>query len=423
MINMLVVDDEYYIRLGIRNAIDWESIGVHIIGEAEDGEQGFELAMNLHPDIILLDISMPFLNGLQLLEKLSENNLDCGIIILSGFDEFEYAQTAIKNGVLDYLLKPIEKDKLMESVLNASKAIHKRRSTHQYQNLIAQETTVIRSQFLRDLIIGKISSEDNILQKIEELNIPLGKGICQAICIKLDEYNLLERQLSSDEIRKLRNSITFHLSEHLLLGQSHIGMLVDISPDEWCVVLTYLANASGDQKGLQQNIFSVIKAVNELAPYTISISVSQLCPTVNQISNAYQKARIANTKFIPSSNSVVYPDTDKIDGIRPEVQTAVIYIKQHFNEDITVQTVAEKLYLSPSYFMHIFKNDLDKTFNTFLTEYRLEVAKELLQQPGSRIYEIAGQVGYSDVKYFNKIFKRYTSLSPRDYVRLHYAEF
>jgi two-component system, response regulator YesN len=423
MINMLVVDDEYYIRLGIKNAIDWSSIGVNIVGEAEDGEQGYEQALKLQPDIILIDICMPFLDGIQLMEKLNESNLDCGIIVLSGFDEFQYAQKAIKNGVLDYLLKPIEKDKLMDSVLKASKIIHKKRSTHHYQNLIAQETTVIRSQFLRDLIIGNIPSEEELLKRIENLNIPLGNGICQAVCVKLDDFNLLERQLLPEEIQNLRKSITYHLSEHLLLGQSYVGMLVDISPEEWCVVLTYLANAAGDQKELQQNILSVIKALDEIAPYTVSISVSHLCPAVHQISEAFQKARTTNKKFIPSTNSVVYPDMEQIEGIRPEVQAAVIYIKQHFKEDITVQIVAEKLYLSPSYFMHIFKNDLGKTFNTFLTEYRLEVAKELLQEPGSKIYEIAQQVGYQDVKYFNKIFKRHTQLSPRDYVRLHYADF
>lgn len=420
---MLIIDDEYYIRLGIRNAIDWEAIDVSIIGEAEDGEQGLELILKLNPDLILMDIRMPFLDGLQLMEKLAEHQIECGIIILSGYDEFEYAQKAIKNGVIDYLLKPIEKDKLLNVIANASKTIHKRKSTHRYQKLIAQEISVIQMQFLRDLIVGKISSEAEILGKLRELEISLDNDNMQIMNIKLDDYQLLERQLSSEEIHTLRKTIEYHLSENLLLSRSFTGILVEIAPDEWAVLLSYLANVTDidREKELRQSINRTLKELNVAVTYTVSLSVSQIYNSVTQICQAYKTARIANKKFIPATNSVVYPNTDSVEGIRPEVQEAVQYIKQHFNENITIQAVAEKLYLSPSYLMHIFKNDLGKTFNTFLTDYRIEVAKELLQAPGSHIYEIAKQVGYQDVKYFNKVFKRYTELNPSDYVRLHYA--
>lgn len=423
MTTMLIIDDEYYIRLGIRNAIDWEAIDVSIIGEAEDGEQGLELILKLNPDLILMDIRMPFLDGLQLMEKLAEHQIECGIIILSGYDEFEYAQKAIKNGVIDYLLKPIEKDKLLNVIANASKTIHKRKSTHRYQKLIAQEISVIQMQFLRDLIVGKISSEAEILGKLRELEISLDNDNMQIMNIKLDDYQLLERQLSSEEIHTLRKTIEYHLSENLLLSRSFTGILVEIAPDEWAVLLSYLANVTDidREKELRQSINRTLKELNVAVTYTVSLSVSQIYNSVTQICQAYKTARIANKKFIPATNSVVYPNTDSVEGIRPEVQEAVQYIKQHFNENITIQAVAEKLYLSPSYLMHIFKNDLGKTFNTFLTDYRIEVAKELLQAPGSHIYEIAKQVGYQDVKYFNKVFKRYTELNPSDYVRLHYA--
>lgn len=423
MTTMLIIDDEYYIRLGIRNAIDWEAIDVTIIGEAEDGEQGLELILKLNPDLILMDIRMPFLDGLQLMEKLAEHQIECGIIILSGYDEFEYAQKAIKNGVIDYLLKPIEKDKLLNVIANASKTIHKRKSTHRYQKLIAQEISVIQMQFLRDLIVGKISSEAEILGKLRELEISLDNDNMQIMNIKLDDYQLLERQLSSEEIHTLRKTIEYHLSENLLLSRSFTGILVEIAPDEWAVLLSYLANVTDidREKELRQSINRTLKELNVAVTYTVSLSVSQIYNSVTQICQAYKTARIANKKFIPATNSVVYPNTDSVEGIRPEVQEAVQYIKQHFNENITIQAVAEKLYLSPSYLMHIFKNDLGKTFNTFLTDYRIEVAKELLQAPGSHIYEIAKQVGYQDVKYFNKVFKRYTELNPSDYVRLHYA--
>lgn len=104
------------------------------------------------------------------------------------------------------------------------------------------------------------------------------------------------------------------------------------------------------------------------------------------------------------------------------MQEALRFIKEHYREEITIQQIADALYLSPYYLMHIFKSDIGKTFNTFLTDFRMETAKELLQIPGCKIYEIARQVGYSDVKYFNKLFKKHTGLTPSDFIRIHYAK-
>ena len=420
MIRMLIVDDEYYIRLGIRNAIDWESIDVEIVGEAEDGEQGLLMALELKPDLILMDIRMPFMDGLELMEKIASEHPGCGIIVLSGYDEFEYAQRAIKFGVLDYLLKPIDKQKLKETVQNASSAVRKRRSVQHYQELVDQEQTSIRTQFLRDLIFGKITSEEEISSRCRTLDLPLSNSPCQAIFVRLDDYSLLERQLSAEELRSLRESITSHLSEHFLLGRSFMGMIADISPEEWAVILTHINTVSCEEreKELHENMAGFLSALEESISHTVSVSISSVCSSPGMLSDTCQAARLANKKYLPCTNSVVWPDTSRADGIRQEVQEALNFIRLHYGEDITIQQVAYALYLSPYYLMHIFKNDVGKTFNTFLTEYRMEMAKELLKTPGCRIYEIASQVGYSDVKYFNKLFKKHTDLTPSEYIKI-----
>ena len=420
MIRMLIVDDEYYIRLGIRSAIDWQSIGIEIVGEAEDGEQGLELALELKPDLILMDIRMPFMDGLELMEKISEEHLDCGIIVLSGYDEFEYAQRAIKYGVLDYLLKPIDKQKLKETVQNASAAVRKRRSVQHYQNLVDQEQTSIRTQFLRDLIFGRINDDDEIASRSKALDLPLLDSPCQAIFIKLDDYSILERQLSADALRNLRAVITSHLSEHFLLGRSFMGMLADVSPEEWAVILSHVNTVSQEEreKELHENMNGFFSDLEESVNHTVSVSISPVCSCAGGLTDICQTARLANKKYLPCTNSVVWPGADQADGIRPEVQEALNFIRIHYSEDITIQQIADALYLSPYYLMHIFKNDVGKTFNTFLTEYRMEMAKELLKKPGCRIYEIAAQVGYSDVKYFNKLFKKHTDLTPSEYTKI-----
>src|SRR5689334_10325683 len=113
---MLIVDDEYLVRKGISETIEWTEYGIKIIGEACDGEQGLEMAMDYMPDIILTDIHMPFMNGLEFMSKLRERGSNSNIIVLSGYEEFSYVRTALQYGVIDYLLKPIDNQQLIDTV-------------------------------------------------------------------------------------------------------------------------------------------------------------------------------------------------------------------------------------------------------------------------------------------------------------------
>ena len=103
---VLLVDDEEELRAGIRRKIDWESLGFHLCGEAENGQDALELAEQLNPDVVLTDIKMPFMDGLELCRQLKEQLPAIRLIIFSGFDEFEYARQAIGMNVFEYLLKP-----------------------------------------------------------------------------------------------------------------------------------------------------------------------------------------------------------------------------------------------------------------------------------------------------------------------------
>lgn len=423
MVRMVVIDDEYYIRTGIRDAIDWQSINVEIVGEAEDGEQGMDLILSEKPDLVITDIRMPFMDGLELIKRITENEISCGIIVLSGFDEFEYAQAALRNGVLDYLLKPIDKASLKETVQKACQTIRNRRSVQHYRQLVDEGTSAIRTQFLKDLLFDRIHDQTTVSDKIRNLELPFHNGSCQVICVKLDDYRQLEYQFSVNELQDLKDHLVSLLSERLLLGRTFMGILVEISPEEYAVLLTFLDPPAPEEceSELHSTLQLLQKDLKDYSSHTVSIRVSSRCRDLSSLPAAYRAARLANDKYIPGSNSVVWPN-HQLENVRPEVQKALAFIRQHYNEDISIQQAADSLYLSPYYLMHIFKSDTGKTFHTFLTEYRMETAKEMLRTPGCRIYEIALQIGYTDVKYFNKLFKKYTSLTPSEYIRMYYAK-
>jgi two-component system response regulator YesN len=113
---MLIADDERWIRERLAHSIDWASVRVKVSGEAGDGEEALARATELKPDIILTDIRMPVISGLEFLAALKEKGAGAKVIIISGYDDFKYAQKAIKLGVYDYILKPVENDDLLEIV-------------------------------------------------------------------------------------------------------------------------------------------------------------------------------------------------------------------------------------------------------------------------------------------------------------------
>ncbi|WP_020618086.1 response regulator [Paenibacillus daejeonensis] len=125
VIRMLVVDDEPVICQGLRMTIDWASIGIEVVGEAYDGEQALEIVEEQHVDLLISDIRMEGMNGLQLAEQLKESHPNTQIIILSGYEDFEYARQSVRLGVFDYLLKPVDIDALVEVVKRVAGEIRK----------------------------------------------------------------------------------------------------------------------------------------------------------------------------------------------------------------------------------------------------------------------------------------------------------
>jgi two-component system, response regulator YesN len=107
MLKVLIADDEPKIRRGLKSSIDWNELDIEVVGEAEDGEIAFEMAKVLKPDILFVDICMPFIDGLELISKIKDILPDSLVIVITGHDEFSYAQQSIKLKVFDYLLKPV----------------------------------------------------------------------------------------------------------------------------------------------------------------------------------------------------------------------------------------------------------------------------------------------------------------------------
>ena len=123
MLDIVVVDDDMIVRKGIIKSIDWEKIGCEIVGEASNGKTGLQVIQEKHPQIAIIDIKMPVMDGLELARILSETMPEVRILILTGYSEFDYAREALRLGVKNYLLKPVKAEEMMENILEVKEKI------------------------------------------------------------------------------------------------------------------------------------------------------------------------------------------------------------------------------------------------------------------------------------------------------------
>lgn len=156
MLKVLVVDDETFVRRGIVVETDWASMGCAVVAEAGNGLEALEAVHRFHPDLIISDIRMPKMDGIQLLKALREEDNDVPLIFLTAYSEFEYAQQALRYFAFDYLLKPFEDGELEECVLRAKKEIEEARDDRKQQEgqaiLAAPEDATDKSRYIREAL-------------------------------------------------------------------------------------------------------------------------------------------------------------------------------------------------------------------------------------------------------------------------------
>ena len=164
MVKVYLVEDEIIIRQSIKNSIDWEKEGYEFVGDANDGELALPVILKEKPDILITDIRMPFMDGLELSRMVKAELPDIKIVILSGYDDFEYAKQAIKIGVAEYLLKPVSSAVLLEHLSEIAEKVRDEREDLALKKVYYQEMQeneeLIKMKFLGELISGKLSLAD-----------------------------------------------------------------------------------------------------------------------------------------------------------------------------------------------------------------------------------------------------------------------
>lgn len=391
MYKLVIADDEPKIRRGLRKALEWNKFGIEVAGEAEDGEEAFEIAKKIKPDIIFLDICMPFLNGLDLVEKLKSDNESCLIIIITGFDEFNYMQKAIKLKVFDYLLKPVRKSNLKSAVERAVNELEKTRNKRNYfdwaDKEVKQNMDLVRENFFKKLTKGEIQ-KDRILPELKFMNINFKNKIGMMV-IRIFKKSEIETSKVPDN-NLVKFAIVNIAEETIKKNEEHIFFSDE---NENIVMISEIAN---------------VNEWTRLGP--------KLAQNVEKYLNIMILTEAKEYSDIQNSDKVYTDIVNKINK-RSEYKPITILIlryieNKYFENDLSLEKTAKQFNITSSYLSKLLKNETGYSFIDHLTNLRIEKAICIMKDPTVKICEVAELVGYSDQQYFSRAFKRVKGVSP-----------
>ncbi len=371
---VLIIDDEYLIRKGLETSIDWHSLGFDSVSTAEDGMEALALIELAPPDLILTDVRMPFMTGLEFAERVKQIVPDVCIVIISGHDEFTYAQTAVKLAVFDYILKPINLKEITEVILRAKAWIDQKRKWRE---------NVYYEQIFNKPIEGSGSAL-----------------FCQEALKEAPDA------IADCDVRGFRNALLYGSREEILNEYEKLKTRFRKKKSVPRILLQLVcSNLFFECKHAVEEQGGELEAIMESPVLVFREMITQ--PSIGHMFEHLSPALIS---------MLDYRDTLSSDQFTQEIENAKKYMSQNYSDiELNLNSVAKYVNMSPCYFSVIFKKATGITFINYLTGLRIAKAKELLLNSNMKSYEISFEVGYDNPTYFSTVFKKITGCTPIDF--------
>jgi two-component system, response regulator YesN len=393
MWKVMIADDEPKIRRGLRSTIERMRPDMQVVAEAEDGETALALVRKVKPDILMIDIRMPFLNGLELIEKINEIWRDCIIIVVTGHDEFEYAQRALHLRVFEYVLKPVPQEVLAAVLARAEGELSGARRQNKYiawaRQQLDRNMPLLREQFLRNLVKGRLSGFE-IEEQAAFLGVRTGNALGMVI-VHVAERSLPPAASGGERDRHLALLAVRSLVEETLQDFSPLWVFPDEQED-----IVAIACTTGGQEWVDA-IGRIRSGITE----SVAVAHATVPDALSGIPEIYESlaAEIVGT----SSH-------------RAFVALAQSYIDAHYGEpELSLEQVAGAVEVSPGYLSRLLKHETGFSFVDYLTRVRINKAVQIMSDPAVKVYEVAEAVGYQSQHYFSRAFKRVFGRPPVEY--------
>ncbi len=515
MLKLLIVDDEEWIVEGIKLMLPWNEMGIEVMQGAKNGEEAILQMKEETPDIILTDIRMPKVDGLELAKYVSVEKPDSEVLIISGYADFNYAKKAMEFGVSAYITKPIERDELEENIKNTIKRIEEKRRIKKEAEINKLEH---RNRELSEIYLKEDKNESNTGDKNEkhyltavfkvyelkskvttpeDINTQFQRLVTEAqrddkhgiffqnqnvrnqyvFIIDFPKTSQKERIMEGfrKDLMEVLQKVRMEMEIQTIVGISDIYensslnfqaylqakfIVENVKKTESSQIITkdqfdkYYSNISINEKKIEEMLLAVeygnrkqVKVLFDevirecgrernllihlrMTIQEVLIQLSRLLQkyggNMYQLSNKYvdifkriwqitEMQELSEECYILLEDALEFICTIKDEGKESTIVQIRKYLDKHYEEPITLNSMAEKYYLNSAYLSRAFKREAGINFNDYLKKLRLQKAVVLLKTTEMKAYEIAEAVGYDNVNYFLKKFKEEYGVTPSQY--------
>lgn len=468
MYKVILVDDEVWSLYGLQHLIQWEDYGCEIAGTASNGQAALALCRECRPDLLITDICMPGMDGLELARTLMLEQDGIGVVLVTGYSDIQYAQTALRLGVFDYLIKQVTAEEL-------------RLIVEKYDRAVRERKRVSTSRLYFTYFSGE--NVYNFAECMEQLVIPV--RFSRVVAFTLHFPRAVSLYVTSIEHRQGADYALFHTGNHQITcfymsdGFPAFQECVDevceafslSAPDYWgasvcadltasfyalykqsytalCTarfwkkdafcVFTDMEGKSEAQSALER--FGKLVKMQEMTWQQMKLFLAQLehlqidvlQETLAQaaaVLNAHNKSGILIsadfTQLLDFTGSweeieglfLAVTAPEKIDGGEAVVlaRKACNYIETHYTEKINLNRLAKELSVNPCYLSTLIRQETGTTYTDIVLRKRMEMAKTLLSDTNLTVMAVAERVGYNEYSHFFHLFRKYTNLSPSQY--------
>lgn len=497
MTNVLIVDDEKIEREGLKYLLSREE-GERKVFEASNGKQALQIIRTEDIQLILTDIKMPHMDGLELSRRAKEENPALQIVIFSGYSDFSFAQEAIRYGVTEYILKPVNPEDFHKVIQKAEKEIDRRKKKESQE---IKEKNFLQQYFLQNyLYSGKTETlekakdmidlekwngwhcgiliesdvaffdtaeenlENEIQKELRRVCFYLNLNARQSLLLFQDvycDYQLVANHLYNYMKRNYRDSFYlavsrkfegceclpeileqleqqmeekfYHPEKHVFSNEDDVLKLsVGEVQDSQIMQMISEDITRKDTEQLRRHFECLKEKYYDNTQYSamyikfVFSNVIQELFQENQFSGEHrleqEVERLYKCKNIMEILAVTEDNIKEYEAFlersmsasRNEVATEN-YIYQHYEEDLNLEMLAEKVYLSSGYLSFIFKKETGMNLNRYIRVFRMEKAKELLCSTNMKVAQISERVGFANVSYFCRSFREYYGSSPESY--------
>ncbi|MCD1259645.1 response regulator [Paenibacillus athensensis] len=361
MYSILIIDDEPWSRQVVKSLGAWTELGLTIAGEAEDGREGLELIAALAPQIVLTDMRMPGLDGIELLRELNERYPELKIIVMSGYDDFLYLKQAIRSRAVEYLLKPISPEELNAALALCVRELDARQAAADAA-AGASPTGVVHLFADRDVLDAYVAFRQQLYEQALALNAEAAASV----------------------LRQLGALLQRHYGERPEDGHVPDRLAHD------CIALleTWLAAEQADP-----GLLAAVRGRAAAGPWaTIAEAVVGLERLFAETIAAVEAARRTKQRL--------------------DLTEVMAYIERHYADPISLESIALHFFISKEHLSRAFKAEFAQTVSDCITRKRMDKARELVADRQIPFKHIAQLVGYADPTYFYKVFKSYFGMTP-----------